>query len=51
MVLDKERLKRLKFIKKGSPKKFNAALKSGELVPSAEEMNELLGLNKKKLKI
>ena len=36
-----ERLKRLIFIKKHSPKKFNESLMSGKLVPSAPEMNKL----------
>lgn len=43
-----ERLKRLKFIKKHSPNKFEEALKSGKLVPSANEMNKLYNLKKNK---
>lgn len=42
-----ERLKRLSFIKKHSPKKFNKSLMSGKLVPSASEMNKLFGKKSK----
>lgn len=48
MVEDKEKLKRLKFIKKISPNKFKKALMTGELVPSASEMNQLFGTRKKR---
>ena len=43
-----ERMKRLKFIKEHAPRKFEEALMSGKLVPSAGEMNELYHLKKKK---
>jgi len=43
-----EKLKRLEFIKKHSPLKFEDALKSGKLVPSANEMNRLFSVKKKK---
>lgn len=43
-----EKLKRLKFIKKHSPKKFKKALEKGELVPTAYEMNKLYPSRKRK---
>lgn len=43
-----EKLKRLQFIKKNAPIKFEEALFTGSLVPTAEEMNILYNLNKKK---
>jgi len=43
-----EKLKRLLFIKKNSPKRFEEAIKTGKLVPTAYEMNILYKRNKKK---
>jgi hypothetical protein len=42
-----EKLKRLKFIKRYAPRKFSQALKSGRLVPTAYEMNQLYRKKKK----
>ena len=43
-----EKLKRLMFIKKHSLKKFEHALKTGQLVPTAYEMNVLYPRGKKR---
>lgn len=48
MKEDKERYKRLAFIKANAPDKFYDALLSGKLVPTASEMNKLFGLKKSK---
>lgn len=45
-----ERIKRLRFIKKNSPKRFEDALLSGKLVPTAAEMNDLYSLPKRRKK-
>ena len=43
-----EKLKRLMFIKKYSKKRFEHALKTGQLVPTAYEMNVLYPRGKKR---
>ncbi len=46
--MDEEKIKRINFIKKFAPKKLEDAIKTGKFVPSADEMNEVFKIKKRR---